>query len=222
MCDLHNVGFKIFKKTIALSKHQITHFLKKSKQAKPIFNHNDVNDVNDGKRCQYIIKNPQKDKVIADIQKQLINLIKSNGVETALVPTEWTILKSLRGCQAQAAHCDYVPVDDFKFKNKLIIPLICLIAIEDDTKLNIWPYSQEYQLEIKNLWNEQIKGVELTLNEGDVLLARGDCVHAGAAYSKQNVRLHAYFDSNVFERQPDTTWLVENDMLYSKVIIPIA
>jgi hypothetical protein len=29
---------------------------------------------------------------------------------------------------------------------------------------------------------------------GDVIVFRADCIHAGSAYTKENVRLHCYLD----------------------------
>ena len=51
---------------------------------------------------------------------------------------------------------------------------------------------------------------QLTLNCGDMLVFRGDLVHAGAAFDQLNVRLHAYLDvMGGPQRQVDRTHLVD-------------
>ena len=48
----------------------------------------------------------------------------------------------------------------------------------------------------------------LQLDAGDVCFFRGDLLHAGASYTKQNVRMHAYLDSELAPRMPGRTWLL--------------
>ena len=48
--------------------------------------------------------------------------------------------------------------------------------------------------------------VSLTLNAGDVLVMRGDTVHAGSGYVRGHFgRLHAYLDHPSVKRCPNTT-----------------
>lgn len=48
----------------------------------------------------------------------------------------------------------------------------------------------------------------LKFGRGDVVVMRGDAVHAGAAYRKHNVWLHAYADVAGVTRAPDEVHLV--------------
>lgn len=41
------------------------------------------------------------------------------------------------------------------------------------------------------------------LNEGDMIIYRGDLGHTGAEYDDENWRLHVYIDSSVIERAMD-------------------
>lgn len=48
--------------------------------------------------------------------------------------------------------------------------------------------------------------VSLTLNPGDVLVMRGDTIHAGAGYVRGHFgRLHAYLDHPMVKRDLDST-----------------
>ena len=44
---------------------------------------------------------------------------------------------------------------------------------------------------------------EIVLNEGDMIIYRGDLGHTGAEYDDENWRLHVYIDSPVIERAMD-------------------
>ena len=49
------------------------------------------------------------------------------------------------------------------------------------------------------------------INKGDVIIFRGDLVHAGAEYYSENVRLHAYIDSVKYKREKNITYIPKLD-----------
>lgn len=93
-------------------------------------------------------------------------------------------------CKAQLAHTDFSPdtlsnvlLDDNK------MPLACLVVLMDGTVFDVWPGAIRFDK------NRDFKPMHLKLRAGDVLIFRGDLVHAGAAVGAvENVRFHAYLD----------------------------
>ena len=61
------------------------------------------------------------------------------------------------------------------------VPLACIVALQGGTRLHVWPFDTD---------KEEV----VTLEEGEMLIFRGDLCHAGAAYSRKNTRIHAYLD----------------------------
>lgn len=87
------------------------------------------------------------------------------------------------------------------------MPLAVLIALEKRTTLNVWPKA------IRNLQgvDNPIKSKLISLNPGDMLIFRGDLVHAGSKYKDENVRLHAYLDSPLIDRINNRTFIISLD-----------
>lgn len=120
----------------------------------------------------------------------------------------FVLLRSLPGCARQAAHTDYVP-DPVLFqcepKEK---PLLFLFAIEDDTKLVVWPGSHKV-VQGRGRTMEPIFPKVLTLSAGDAVVFRSDLVHAGAEYETENLRIHCYIDSEIVPRPQNRTWIIQ-------------
>jgi hypothetical protein len=104
------------------------------------------------------------------------------------------VLLSLEGCQAQLSHTDYSDVmlksalesgDDAK------MPLACLVALQNGTAFDVWPGAIRFDS------SRSFEHLRVILNAGDMLIFRGDLVHAGAATGVdcRNVRVHAYLDA---------------------------
>lgn len=91
------------------------------------------------------------------------------------------LLQSLKGCKQQQWHTDYDPSDH-------TTGFGLLLALEDDTRFETL--------------EETVR-----LSRGDLLIFKGDLVHAGSWYDKENIRIHAYWDI-VHTRRPNTTYLV--------------
>jgi hypothetical protein len=99
------------------------------------------------------------------------------------------VLKSEPGCKQQAWHTDYDP-DIIKSLHRP--PMGVMVALQDDTLFEVYPHTQH------------------TLMRGDVLVFEGGVVHAGAAYNRENVRIHAYLDSNECRRDWNHTYLLSD------------
>ena len=63
------------------------------------------------------------------------------------------------------------------------------LALQDNTNL----ISYGWNCIVADEEEEEI----ISMKAGDVLLFRGDLVHAGAAYEDTNIRVHAYVDVNI-------------------------
>lgn len=118
-------------------------------------------------------------------------------------------LESLPGCGRQAAHCDYVPTPELLATRDEEIPLLALIALEPHTRLDVWPASHRI---IRGAPHTRSTSPSLRktldLEPGDLVIFRADLVHAGSAYDRRNIRLHAYLDSPAVPRVPNRTWVI--------------
>jgi hypothetical protein len=141
-------------------------------------------------------------RVQEKMPKRLSNILHKKLVATFPEKeiNDFVILKSKAGCQKQAAHTDYIPIPDILNAADDKIPLLFLLALEDNTKLLVWPKS--------HMLLTVISHVELHLNAGDAVVFRGDLVHAGASYDIDNIRVHAYLDTPGIKRKKNMTYII--------------
>lgn len=136
-----------------------------------------------------------------------------------LIPNDMVILTSRPGCQQQLPHCDYEPTYEFATTSDAQVPLGCLVAVEPGTKLCVWPNSIRLSIlapELLTKWLEEHGPIDMKIIElrpGDVLVFRGDLIHAGAEYTQGNNRVHMYLDSPVVERQKNRTWFPDPSII---------
>ena len=167
------------------------YFVSLAEQATPIFNDNQSEHRNDNLRRQLTLRGP----MIGALRKRLGELFPEHTVK------DWVLLQSLPGCRQQAAHTDYVPSPALQFASDAAVPLLFLLAVEDNTRLEVWPRSHRPR-------RYPILQKTVTLSAGDAVIFRGDLVHAGSAYSEQNVRIHAYIDHPSVPRDQNRTWII--------------
>lgn len=121
----------------------------------------------------------------------------------------------------QVIHCDY----DVKTESKSLFmdsgepPLGILIALQDQTKLLVFPKSHNYVWKIletpegKYPRYKPITGIIVDIPRYSAIIFRQDLVHAGDAYDHVNVRLHIYLDRIDVEptlmRERDSTFLID-------------
>lgn len=104
-------------------------------------------------------------------------------------PNSPVVLFSETGCAPQRCHTDYHPDNLKRIKYDSDMPLACVVALMDGTVFDVWPGAIRFDSRIKR------RHLQLTLNAGDVLIFRGDLVHAGAAFPMTaNARIHVYLD----------------------------
>ena len=113
------------------------------------------------------------------------------------------ILFSVAGCKEQRPHTDYNP-----YSNYTMTPWGMIFAIEPDgAQFVVWPYSHKIIRRTgESFAPPQMKRTVINLSQGDVLFFRGDLVHAGASYDRDNMRIHAYIDPPFLERNRNETF----------------
>jgi len=165
----------------------------------------------DDKRSQSFIDNPNKE--LNDWKSCIMNLLKEKYPK--LIPNDMVVIKSVKGCKKQIPHCDYEQDLSFATAPDDEVPLGCLICIMEETTLDVWIKSHR----LAYLNNEiidninPIKRTRIKLNIGEILIFRGDLVHAGSSYDKDNYRVHVFLDSEKVDRKENRTWYM-NDVDY--------
>ena len=137
--------------------------------------------------------------------KNRVQLAIDKVVEAALFKSELTarlapmfprhtvdsmvVLMSKSMCKAQLEHTDYSP-KTLAGATDETMPLASLCALMDGTLFDVWPGAIRFDK------TRSFNPMQIKLNKGDVLIFRGDLVHAGAAClgEMENVRIHAYLD----------------------------
>jgi len=108
--------------------------------------------------------------------------------------SNWVVLHSKLGSKRQQPHHDYEPSEKLSNCPDNKFPLAILSALMDKTTLNVWLDGKEEVAQ---------------LSKGDILIFRGDFIHAGSAYEEENVRMHCYLDSPFVPRAPNRTHIID-------------
>jgi hypothetical protein len=89
------------------------------------------------------------------------------------------------------------------------VPLLAVVALQGGTFLDVWPGSHWLiRRERLTRHTPRVYRETVELDAGDVIVFRGDLIHAGSAYSSHNLRLHAYIDHPSVPRPPNKTWVI--------------
>jgi hypothetical protein len=166
-------------------------------------------------KTQYIFNGPENDhkrkqvnipaSLVMEFREELLSLpfvTKSHCLDY------FVLLRSLPGCTRQLAHTDYIPDEELLSCSPEERPLLCVFALEDKTKLIVWPGSQK----LIHGRGRSLKPIEpkvVWLEAGDAIVFRGDLIHAGADYESENIRLHCYMDSSAVDRHPNRTFIIQ-------------
>jgi hypothetical protein len=207
---LHDDGYEIFKNAIEINEFILNEFIAQSNACKAIFNFNN-NKKDDRKRKQTPVK--KNKKIIKDFVNGLKNF--ANGLNDKLVMNNPVIIKSMPNCQEQAPHTDYLLTLELMSLKSDEIPLAMIIALENNTCLNVWSGSISIGKKRKRD-SELIDKTIIKLDKGDILIFRADLIHAGSAYNIENIRLHAFLDNPKIKRKKNST-----NIIYDNKIINI-
>jgi hypothetical protein len=138
--DLHIDGFTVMRGLFAdLVPDYADDFTHAAKDAQPIFNNQDTDHAENDKRRLQLgfgeLKGPAAEKARsfqAAVEARLRALYGIHVVQNMF------LLRSLPGCLGQRAHTDYCP-GQVKNRSDAQMPLACVIALRDDTCLDVWP-----------------------------------------------------------------------------------
>lgn len=203
--ELHRHGYQIHRKAQKIPQQLCLVLKKQAGKAAIIFNNTKRLRGNDKKRRQAFL-NPEGP--VKTFMKSLFAFAMEKHPN--LLPNSFVVLKSLPGCKSQLPHCDYTQDETFNPKSDNYVPLGCLVALQDGTKLDVWPKSIRLStgpVRRRNLPNKApIQREQVSLQRGDVLFFRGDLVHAGSSYAKTNHRVHFFLDNPEIRRPGNNTW----------------
>lgn len=123
-------------------------------------------------------------------------------------PTEMTIITSLPGCKRQVAHCDCEPTPEQAMTQDAHFPCSCLVALEEGTRLYVWPGTIRFSTnpDLADKITKRMPMEIIDLGPGDIVIFRGDLIHAGADYSKTNHRIHLHLDCPVLKKPSRQIW----------------
>lgn len=199
MEHLHSDGYAVLPQFTTVTHATRAAYEALASAAEPIFNDNPDVHRNDNRRRQLTLTERTGDgPFVATLRRRLESMFPHRTAR------DWVLLESRPGCRQQAAHTDYVPTPALLAAGDDDIPLLFLLALEDDTRLEVWPRAciagkpRRYP----------VFQTTLRLSAGDAVLFRGDLVHAGSAYDTRNLRLHAYLDHPAVPRDPNRTWII--------------
>ena len=191
--ELHSDGYMVIKNAIDLSLDTVEYFQRiKSDEFHSIFNNDRAeNSGNDLLRLQVDYNNLQG-QIPGTLRDQLVSLLQKECPGHSI--RGMAVLRSEPGCRPQIPHTDYAEALDespwYNWKTDQV-PLGCVVALQDGTVFDVWPGSIRFNFEGHTFCHQQ-----LVLNRGDVVVFRGDLVHAGAGFDHCNVRVHCYLEPN--------------------------
>lgn len=201
METLQRLGYVIHPLALNITGETWNEINKQTNRVGPIFNHN-TKKQNDFRRRQCHV-HVRGNLGIKTLLEELTTTILPfyTQLDTTHTLKNMVVLESLPGCQQQAWHTDF----DTTFLNLVDVkdlPLGIIVALEDNTKFMV-----------QQRWTPTTtvasKGTTVLLQKGQVLLFLGDLIHAGAAYSKRNIRLHAFIDSIKVPRTVNATYYIK-------------
>jgi hypothetical protein len=188
MLQKEDPKYVILKQFTSYTKEESKKLLKYLQNLKPaphniVIQNSTSNEANDNLRLHYKVE--ELDNEFRDKFNHKIDFI-SNSLDTLvtscfsglLAKSKMSILLSKAGCRRQDLHTDYplAPTKEYRTVYSKS-SFFALVALMDGTSIV--------------LGDNKVKMID----RGDVLIGRGDLVHAGNSYGKDNFRLHYYFDN---------------------------
>ena len=180
--------YKVFKNVVDIPDYVSSYIYQESKKGDPIFNNKYDENSGDGKRSQYDFNC----KIGNHFKQTLRKFMKTKGFVKHYLK-DLVIVRSEPYCKRQKLHIDY-DKDKLRSMKKTDYPYGIIVGVSDNSRFIV-------------SINNKIQTIHI--NKGDVIIFRGDLVHAGAEYYSENVRLHAYIDSVKYKREKNRTYIHE-------------
>lgn len=175
--------YRVFKNVVDIPDYISSYIYQESKKGDAIFNNG--HESGDGKRTQYDFNC----KIGIHFKKVLRNFMKTKGFMNHYIK-DLVIVRSEPYCKRQKLHTDY-DIDKLRHIKKTDYPYGILVGVSDNSRFLISDKNR-----VKTIY----------INKGDIIVFRGDVLHAGAEYYSENIRLHAYVDSKKYKREKNTTY----------------
>ncbi|KAE8888970.1 hypothetical protein PF003_g26885 [Phytophthora fragariae] len=138
---------------------------------------------------------PAMEKVYQTIR----NIVTRSDNEWYTKRKLWAALKSLPGGLRQGIPCDFPSFETSKaILEKGAVQASVIVALMSKTHFYIYPGCF-------GTYVDHDKCAAVTLDAGEFLLFRGDLVHAGADFKKENIRLHCYVRVRGISQMADST-----------------
>lgn len=188
---LHKLGFVVLRKTFTMDPESVNNI--HSAVYEPIFNgtSEDGTLTYDKKRLQ---TKTTRGKWRTVFIKALEDYLHPYGFLKSKTINHAYALKSVAGCPMQPRHTDSAAEGSLRGASRDTVPLAVLYALQDNTRLQVWNFDTG-------------QPAVIFMNATDLVVFRGDAAHAGYSYEFENVRLHAYLDSDSVKRQKGNTFV---------------
>lgn len=174
--------YKVYKNAFSFSQELEKYIIHKSGHGDPIFNNKDE----DNKRIQYDFEN--SDTISLHIQSKLQDIIEQFGYKGFV--NDPVILKSHAYCKRQRLHRDY----DLQNIDESEYPHGVIVGVSNNCRFIVSP--------------DGLSRKFVHFDKGDIVIFRGDTIHAGAEYYTENIRIHAYIDNGSHDRIKNETFYV--------------
>lgn len=204
MTALHTQGYVHIPQAVSLTARTLASLRARAARATPIFNYNEHGGTDDDSRFQRHF-GPGETRGLAAMQRRVWEVLTAASIVQDAIHRidEWVVLVSRAPCQHQNRHHDYDP-DVIAALADGDVPLAVVVGLDyANTTLDVWPgcirgKTPEYEAQ----------ATQVRIGPGDLVVFRGDLVHAGSSYDEDNVRVHAYIDTPTVRRQRDSTYLI--------------
>ena len=99
------------------------------------------------------------------------------------------------------------------------IPLFVLTAIMDNTTIDVWENSINWmQMADNETFQPSVQKKTLTLQSGQICVFRSDLVHAGSAYSNENIRIYSFYNGYHILPDKNKVYMFGNNTEWEKEI----
>ena len=203
---LHREGFVVYRNLVSVPAEVVPELQSLcDSRERELFNGSDVGMRGDGRRSQCWLIESCVPTFADDLRRAVTQL-------SGFKQVGWKILRSRAGCAEQPAHMDCAPMPTI---GDAQMPLEVLVAVMPKTRLHVWRRS--IRLFTACALVEPILKETVELETGDAVLFRGDLVHAGAAYTRDHMRLHCHLDSLACPRGINQTYVVDRPHIDERI-----
>ena len=187
--ELNENGYVLIKYGAPVNMNMLEPLQRELKEVRGLKN-NDDQSKDDGKRWQMEYPKDSKKEILRTAYEDIMNYLRK--LTTGLKLGDLLVVGSRKDCAVQRpAHTDTEPTS-FE-ENGAQIPLSIFIGLQKETTIRVYKGSHRWIRghDGKRTLHKN-EGKPVQYGRGDVLIMRGDLVHQGDAFKRQNMRLFIY------------------------------